>query len=101
MTIHGSWKPDRQPPKTGGQSFCEAIRKLSSPVYVVDLGGRIGVAQDGIATLKQDARGHKDTHPLLGWSPPEMSQSDQVHPFFSAGKTRWRDKQWTSKRQQT
>ena len=70
MTIHGSWKPDRQPPKTGEQSFCEAIRNLSFPIYVVDLGGRIGVAQDGIATLAPAANGDEGTHPLLGWSPP-------------------------------
>ena len=67
--IHGFWTPDPHLPRTGEKAFSEAVRNLSRPIYVLDMDGQIGVAQDGIATLGPLDQPVSDSYRLLGWSP--------------------------------
>jgi trans-AT polyketide synthase/acyltransferase/oxidoreductase domain-containing protein len=69
MNIHGSWKPGRHSPEIGDGSFSKALHNLALPIYVVDLGGQIGVVQDGCATLGPAADGGGNSRSLLGWAP--------------------------------
>ena len=69
MNIHGSWTPAGQSPKNGDQAFFDAVRNLARPVFVIDLNGQVGLAQDGTATLGAAPRHPSDSYPLLGWSP--------------------------------
>jgi len=66
---HGFWKPDNHLPRTGEKACGEALCNLSQPVYVVDVNGQTGVAQDGMATLGTHAQPATDGYPLLGWLP--------------------------------
>lgn len=69
ITTHGSWNPDRHLPRTGEKAFLEALRDLSRPIYVLDVNGQTGVAQDGTATLGAFANSSSDSFRLLGWAP--------------------------------
>ncbi|MBC2744490.1 MAG: PfaD family polyunsaturated fatty acid/polyketide biosynthesis protein [Desulfosarcina sp.] len=69
MKTHGCWKPDHHLPRTGDKAFSEALRNLSRPIYVLDVNGHIGVAQDGIATLGPLQQPVSDSYRLLGWMP--------------------------------
>jgi len=75
MTTHGSWTPDPHLPRTGDKALSEALRNLSRPVYVLDVNGQIGVAQDGIATLGAPRRAAAGSFRLMGWSPPISLES--------------------------
>ncbi|WP_372679405.1 PfaD family polyunsaturated fatty acid/polyketide biosynthesis protein [Desulfosarcina sp.] len=67
---HGFWKTDHYLPRTGEKAFCEALRQLSRPFYVVDVNGQIGVAQEGTATIGPHTQAASNCYRLLGWSPP-------------------------------
>jgi trans-AT polyketide synthase, acyltransferase and oxidoreductase domains len=71
----GFWKPDQQLPRTGEKAFSDAIRNLSQPLYVINVNGHIGVAQDGIATLGQTGQPATNCYHLLGWAPPLALES--------------------------
>ncbi|BBO66831.1 2-nitropropane dioxygenase [Desulfosarcina alkanivorans] len=75
IIAHGCWKPDRLSPATGHQAVCKAVYHLERPVYVLEMDGRIGVAQDGIATLGTIERPAADSRRLLGWAPPLALES--------------------------
>ena len=65
---HGFWKPSHHLPRTGEMAFGDALRNLSQPVYVVDVNGQTGVAQDGVATVGTHAQPASNAYRLLGWS---------------------------------
>jgi trans-AT polyketide synthase, acyltransferase and oxidoreductase domains len=81
MMVHGHWKPGDHLPRTGGKAFAEALRDLSRPLYVVDIKGRIGVAQDGSASLAPLQPPAADSHRLLGWAPAFHLESLGDHGF--------------------
>jgi trans-AT polyketide synthase/acyltransferase/oxidoreductase domain-containing protein len=70
LKAHGYWRPDLQSPRTGEDALSEAVSNLSRPVYVVDVNGHIGVAQDGYATLGPVGQLPPDCYRLLAWAPP-------------------------------
>ncbi len=75
MNSHGFWTPARQLPKNGDQAFFDAVRNLARPVFVVDMNGQIGLAQDGSALLGATPQRSSGSLPLLGWSPPLALES--------------------------
>lgn len=68
--VHGYWKPDRQLPRSGSTALREAVQDLSRPLYLLNLDGTMGVAQDGVATIGSLPSQSRQIYPLLGWSPP-------------------------------
>ncbi|BBO80002.1 2-nitropropane dioxygenase [Desulfosarcina ovata subsp. sediminis] len=83
MINYGCWKAERQLPGTGNAAWRQALRDLSRPLFVVDVGGMPGVVQDGIATLSAQSTGDPDTYPLLGWL-PVFSPASLGDPGFKA-----------------
>jgi trans-AT polyketide synthase/acyltransferase/oxidoreductase domain-containing protein len=71
----GSWAPDHHLPRTGSKAFCESLANLSLPIYILDVDGHLGVAQDGTATIGNSASSGADNYPLLGWAPPLALES--------------------------
>jgi trans-AT polyketide synthase, acyltransferase and oxidoreductase domains len=65
----GQWVPDNHLPRTGNKAFCESLADLSLPVYIVDVDGHLGVAQDGTATIGSSVSVSGENYPLLGWAP--------------------------------
>ena len=65
----GQWVPDNHLPRTGNKAFCESLADLSLPVYIVDVDGHLGVAQDGTATIGSSVSVSGDSYPLIGWAP--------------------------------
>jgi PfaD family protein len=48
----GSWRPTGdEAPRAGDAALVEALQRVHRPVYVTDLQGSLGVAQDGVVTL--------------------------------------------------
>jgi len=77
MTLNpnGFWKPDNHLPRIGEKAFSEALRNLSKPIYVLDVNGQIGVAQDGTATIETLDQPAPGCCRLLGWMPPLALES--------------------------
>ena len=69
MNVQGVWKPDKQLPRSGASAILEAIKDLSHPLFIVDINGIVGVAQDGLATIGPFDSVPSEAYPLLGWSP--------------------------------
>jgi trans-AT polyketide synthase/acyltransferase/oxidoreductase domain-containing protein len=74
-TVHGFWKPGRHLPTTDRQAVGSAVNNLRQPVYVVDVNGRMGVAQDGAATFGPMDQPAPGSYRLLGWAPPLSLES--------------------------
>ncbi len=69
MNVQGVWKPDKQLPRSGASAVVEALTDLAHPLFIVDIDGTIGVAQDGVATIGPLEDVPSDAYPLLAWSP--------------------------------
>jgi PfaD family protein len=89
MNILGRWTPHRQLPKSGDQAFFDTVRNLARPVFVIDMNGRIGLAQDGSASLDAAPQRSSGSYPLLGWSPPFALESLGDNGFKSDLKLRF------------
>ena len=66
----GRWVPADHLPRTGNKAFCESLADLSRPIYIVDVDGHLGVAQDGTAIIGSSASTGTASYRLLGWAPP-------------------------------
>jgi trans-AT polyketide synthase/acyltransferase/oxidoreductase domain-containing protein len=65
----GWWCADASAPAAEPGALATAIQRVGSPVYVVDAGGRFGVAQDGVATLNANGKVGAGAVPLMGFVP--------------------------------
>ena len=71
----GWWEADRNLPVVGPKAMLDALRDLSKPIYVVDVGGQTGVATDGGVRSERVDGAKTDGYPLLGWSPAAALES--------------------------
>lgn len=67
---HGSWKALQQLPDTRPDALLDALGDLSRPIYIMDVDGQVGVAQDGIPSVGAPERPAPGSYRLLGWAPP-------------------------------
>ncbi len=79
----GRWVPSDHLPRTGNKAFYESLTDLSCPIYILDVDGHVGVAQDGVATIGPSDSSAADSYPLLGWAPP-MGLGSLGDPGFKA-----------------
>lgn len=63
------WWHGAAAPEVGDGALEAALRRVGSPVYVLDANGRRGVAQDGVSTLTADGDGGPADYPLVGFAP--------------------------------
>ena len=65
---HGRWTAKGCLPACGTAAMVEALRDLAKPVFIVDVDGKMGVANEG--SVQIESTGKSDGAPLLGWVPP-------------------------------
>jgi trans-AT polyketide synthase/acyltransferase/oxidoreductase domain-containing protein len=70
MNPIGCWLPDSRLPRTGNRAVCDALANLSRPIYILDVDGHIGVAQDGEVMLGKSPSTAPGSHGVMGWAPP-------------------------------
>jgi len=69
MKYPGVWSPDRNNPNQGNAAVAGAILNVSHPVYLLDLDGGVGVAQDGRLIIGDNGESGPRGFPLLGYAP--------------------------------
>jgi PfaD family protein len=56
--------------ETGLPAVSKALLNLDHPIFIVDMGGRIGVCRKGRAVLGEDSPQKPDHYPLVAYAPP-------------------------------
>ena len=85
----GWWRGDSVAPATGGGALEAALERLGLPVYIVDVDGQPGVAQDGLSTLAVNDDGEPAGAPLMGFAPALRPEQLGDLAFLSAHRLRY------------
>jgi trans-AT polyketide synthase, acyltransferase and oxidoreductase domains len=65
----GWWRGQAAPPSVDDAALEAALHAVARPVYVLDVDGQLGVAQDGIGTIADNHEDGLAGFPLLGFAP--------------------------------
>jgi PfaD family protein len=71
-TSIGSWTGEGAAPHTNPAAWPAVIQHVGRPVYAVDVGGKVGLADHGVATLRPGGPAiptQENAHPLLAYAP--------------------------------
>jgi PfaD family protein len=82
----GWWSKGDLEVESGSEAVKRAIARVTRPVYLLDLGGRVGVGRGGKLTIGGTAPNDSDCYPLLAFA-PALHPRDLGDPGF---KTRHR-----------
>jgi PfaD family protein len=80
----GWWRGDEAAPALGDDALGTALERLCKPVYVVDVDGRPGVAQDGVCTLIAEGDGEPEGLPLAAFAPALLPEQLGDPAFLAA-----------------
>ena len=67
--LQGWWHPEQKQPASDNSAFQEALHRVTRPLYIINLDGRMATAQDGTITLGSARPSKSDGLPLLGYTP--------------------------------
>lgn len=75
MTLSGTrqrlgwWRGQASPPSVEDAAFEAALHAVTRPIYVLDVDGQLGVAQDGVAMITDNHDDNIVGFPLIGFVP--------------------------------
>jgi PfaD family protein len=67
--LQGWWQPEKNQPESSNAAFQEAFHRVNRPIFLVDLKGKMAVAQHGTITLGKVEPSGSDLLPLFGYAP--------------------------------
>ncbi len=68
-TDQGWWLPGEEKPQVGHDALRQALFQVTRPVYLLNVDGRVGVAQDGEVTIGGTEKSHRRGYPVTGYAP--------------------------------
>ena len=71
----GYWVKEDVEPEFGNQPLKSAVARIDRPLYLLDVEGRIAVAQNGTARMGNSLQEDADGHPILAYTPPLLPQN--------------------------
>jgi trans-AT polyketide synthase, acyltransferase and oxidoreductase domains len=90
----GWWQPARNLPDTSRQGLCDALYRVTRPVFVVSFNGKTAVCQDGTISIGSRKPAAADLLPLVGYAPalhpknlgaPEFKKSHNLRYAYVVG----------------
>jgi len=79
--ISGWWTKGNTEPKVGSHAIKDSIIKVTDPVFLVDIDGKIAVSQDGTVTIGNKLESNNNHHPLYAYAPP-LHPQNLGDPYF-------------------
>lgn len=67
--LQGWWHPEQKQPASDNSAFQEFLHRVTRPLYIINLDGRMATAQDGTITLGSARPSKSGGLPLLGYTP--------------------------------
>jgi PfaD family protein len=66
----GWWKSQGNSPEQGDQALKDALMQVTKPLFLIDVNGSSGVAQNGTAIIGNEIEPGEECHPLKAYAPP-------------------------------
>ena len=66
----GRWTQGKTEPELGDDAVKKAIRRVSEPVFLLNMDGRLAVGRGGTITIGDLTEAYPGAHPLCGFAPP-------------------------------
>jgi len=79
--MSGWWTKGNTGPKIGDNAIKDSIIKVTDPVFLVGIDGKIAVSQDGSVTIGNKLESSNNCHPLHAYAPP-LHPEDLGDPYF-------------------
>ena len=73
--ISGWWTKGNTEPKVGSHAIKDSIIKVTNPVFLIGIDGRIAVSQDGTITIGNKLESNNNCQPLYAYAPPLHPQN--------------------------
>jgi trans-AT polyketide synthase, acyltransferase and oxidoreductase domains len=80
----GWWTPNGSAAQTGDEAIARALQRVGRPVQLVDVDGRLGAADGGVATLGSAVRPNPDAVRLVAYAPALLPEQLGDPEFCSA-----------------
>ncbi|MBU4257894.1 MAG: PfaD family polyunsaturated fatty acid/polyketide biosynthesis protein [Proteobacteria bacterium] len=79
--ISGWWTKGNTEPRIGDNAIKDSIIKVTDPVFLVGIDGKIAVSQDGSVTIGNKLESSNNSHPLYAYAPP-LHPENLGDPYF-------------------
>ena len=79
--ISGWWTKGNTEPRIGNNAIKDSIIKVTNPVFLVGIDGKIAVSQDGSVTIGNKLESSNNSHPLYAYAPP-LHPENLGDPYF-------------------